>query len=99
MVFTEYDTVVMTWYQRMHSEDMANEVNGYRTVDGTKYEGRLLIAQFNVANDALDFYQEQGKYFGQGSALAYGHWGPTESNIYLGGAADNNRVNDFTEAV
>ena len=44
MVFTEYNTVVMAWYLRMHSEDMANEIRAFKTLDNSRYEGRLRIA-------------------------------------------------------
>ena len=58
--------------------------------NNTFYEGKMRLAQLDVATTNLDFWFEQEKFFGRSAALVYVD-GPSTgaSNIYLGGASDN----------
>ena len=58
--------------------------------DGSRYEGKMRLAQLNVADTTLDFWHEQSDYFGRSSALVYIDGSDTDSShIYLGGASDD----------
>ena len=90
MFFNNYGKVIVAWYL-YRAEDSSS--TGFNLINGLEYEGKLRIGQYDYLNSetSLEYYREQTKYFGQASAIAYGHWGSTNSNIYLGGSADNEK--------
>ena len=50
----------------------------------------MRLSQLNVADTTLDFWLEQGKFFGRSAALVYVDGDSTAtSQLYLGGASDN----------
>ena len=97
MFFNDYGKVIIAFYLFVAVDGVGT--TAFDTEENDEYEGKLRIAQYDTANIGtgsegnFEYYKEQNKYFGQASAIAFGDWGPTEvdSEVYLGGAADNNR--------
>ena len=54
MVFNDYGKVIIAWY--LFSSDGAAS-NAYDLEDGTEYEGKLRIAQFDTEAN-LEYYRE-----------------------------------------
>ena len=85
--FTNYGKVLLAFTQ----DSDTGSLTFRPCANGNNCSSRMRIAQYNVAAESFDWYYEQEKWFGQSVALAYGHWGETADNIYLGGAADHSR--------
>lgn len=86
MYFTSTGKVLITWWLSMGS---SSTNKGFYLNSSPGYDGRLRLAQFNVASSTFDWYYEQIKWFGQSVALAYGNWGTDD--IFLGGAVDDEK--------
>ena len=91
MFFSKHGKVILAWQMMFQDDGQALVLNGKNY-----YEGKMRLAQLNVADTALDFFREQEKFFGRTSTLVYVDGSHTEtSQLYLCGASDSfERKND-----